>query len=144
MDHRHGTRHAVAWPVVLRIGDRRDHGTILNVSLSGAYIRTAARLSAPAFIHLTLLPGTPAPWHPQEPALVVRTDSGGFAVEWHEDAVLDALLPPYASDETRAFKFAAPALPAPGRRAAVPAPHLPHRAEGSARPAAAARQTHGA
>jgi len=94
MDHRHGTRHVVRWPVVLQIGRRRYLGMILDVSLTGAYIRTAAPVTPPAFIDLTLLPGdSPPTWQPQEPALVVRVDAGGIAVEWHEEAAPSAVLP---------------------------------------------------
>ena len=81
MDHRHGTRHAVRWPVVLQFGDRRHHGTILDISLTGAYIRTSARVTPPAFVDLKLLTVSQA-WQPRAPALVIRTDAYGIAVEW--------------------------------------------------------------
>lgn len=91
MEHRHGTRHAVAWPVLLSIGNRRHRGAITDVSLTGAYVRTNARVHPPAFVRLRIEGASF--WQPRMPVLVVRTGSHGIGVEWQEEMPLGELLP---------------------------------------------------
>lgn len=137
MEHRWGMRHAVNWPVLLGVDRRSVTGKMLNVSLSGAYVKTPLRLPAPALLRLSVNPASDFAWHLEEPVLVVRRDGEGLAIEWQEDvapAWLDALRAALLTP--RGLRGSAPAPRARLPYEVVPALHLPHAAAGSERSAA--------
>ncbi len=144
MDHRQGTRHPVNWPVVLRIGNRRHGGTIMDVSMTGAYIRTTARVVPPAFVGVKLRSRGSSAWSSQEPMLVVRVDAFGFAVEWNEELSLGAMMPQEPIGTADSLTGAARMRPEPRRAADARALRWPPPAETTERKDADARRRHGA
>jgi hypothetical protein len=86
MEHRWGSRIAV--DIVVRISARPSTigvGRILNLSLSGAWIRAHLNLSVLSRV-MVVLDSTPARKHeaPSIGAYVTRTSRDGFGVEWYE------------------------------------------------------------
>jgi hypothetical protein len=81
MEHRWGQREDVSIPVRLRWRQRYGAATgeITNISASGAWIQTNARLPLLAPLEVDMLaaggPGSIA-------AYVVRKSSGGYGIEW--------------------------------------------------------------
>lgn len=78
MEHRWGVRVLVDIPVRLRCRGSNCVGAIINISLSGAFIRMEKALNrfAPLEIELEGLEGCTVP------SFVVRVQSDGVGVEW--------------------------------------------------------------
>lgn len=105
MEHRWGNRRDINRTVHIETrAGVASRGRITNVSISGAFVRTA--LPAPLFSHIRLqftgmVHGKRAPISVE--GQVVRKDESGFGVEWSEfaaDAVRAlVLVPPYRSTE---------------------------------------------
>ncbi|MGH8232091.1 MAG: hypothetical protein ACRESY_09740 [Steroidobacteraceae bacterium] len=100
MEHRWGERHKTNVPVRLRgQPDAIGQGRLLNLSLSGAWVRT--ELVPPLFSAIELTLGSPgAPGHPHWlncrclSGRVVRQGRHGIGIEWDEAAgetVLDLM-----------------------------------------------------
>ncbi len=131
MDHRGGVRHPVHWAVTFLVDGHRHKGTMRDVSLSGAFVASRARVSAPGLMRLNFRTGGSASERRQEDALVVRVTPQGFGVEW------EAELPPQwlrerLEDEARrppVVKARAPQRPAVARRAPAREPRSPLPAE---------------
>jgi hypothetical protein len=84
MEHRFGKRYACGARVQIASGAGiAGAGRLSNVSLSGAYIQTGLKLPTCALVSVTKLR---ADDHRsiELQASVVRSDAGGFAVEWCE------------------------------------------------------------
>lgn len=85
MEHRWGRRITVEIPVRLEFGGQPPgRGVLRNASISGGFIETSLEL--PVFTNLVVcLPaGTSA--SPELAACVLRSQPGGFAVEWRDMA----------------------------------------------------------
>jgi len=83
MDHRWGPRRACRAQVnVSARGGITGSGRLRDVSLSGAFLETAASL--PLFAQLAIsLVSADGSAHPLDfPAVVVRQDAGGVGIEW--------------------------------------------------------------
>ena len=105
MEHRWGHRRDINRTVQLETrGGVASRGRLTNVSISGAFVKTA--LPAPLFSHIRLQftgmvhdKRTPISLEGQ----VVRKDEGGFGVEWSEFAAEAVkalvLVPPYRQTE---------------------------------------------
>ncbi len=84
MEHRWGSRVGVNVPVTLDFPARSEPGCLVDLSVSGARIRSAARPAPLTFLHVSVMPahhharGRPL----RIPAHVVRWTPTGFAVEW--------------------------------------------------------------
>ena len=79
IEHRWGTRIALAAPAELRTEHQAPIAVIVdNASLSGAYLRTRARLPLLSCVHIHVEDG-PDEWLE---ACVVRHDEAGMGVEW--------------------------------------------------------------
>lgn len=84
IDHRWGSRFPSSVTTELRNEQGEHHeGVVLNVSLSGALIRTtlAPRLLSRLYVHSPIDPST---W---TEAFVVRKDERGVGIEWVEPGV---------------------------------------------------------
>lgn len=84
IDHRWGSRFPTGITTELRNERGEQHeGVVLNVSLSGALIRTtlSPRLMSRLYVHSPLDPST---W---TEAFVVRKDDRGLGIEWVEPGV---------------------------------------------------------
>lgn len=84
IDHRWGSRFSSNVATELRNERGEQHeGVVLNVSLSGALIRTtlAPRLLSRLYVHSPIDPST---W---TEAFVVRKDDRGVGIEWVEPGV---------------------------------------------------------
>jgi hypothetical protein len=82
MEHRWGKRCSVDLPVLLRLESGRIEGRVRELSLSGAYLATAARVGAGQSLSIELAGGE----LPPVVAWVIRQDAHGLAVEWQEFA----------------------------------------------------------
>lgn len=79
IEHRWGTRIPLDAPAELRTDDGHAIGVVVgNASLSGAYIRTAARLPILSCVFVHVLDG-PTQWLE---ACVVRHEDEGMGLEW--------------------------------------------------------------
>jgi len=100
MEHRWGRREHVTIPVRLCWRQRRGaaNGEITNLSVSGAWIRTAAVLPLlmPLEVDMLTEEGRSA-----LPAFVVRRSSGGVGIEWREPLQERLRLPPRGSNGPR-------------------------------------------
>lgn len=96
MEHRWGSRIAVHVPVRLDLPAATSPGCLVDLSVSGARIRSSARPAPLTFLYVSVLPSHPhargRPLH--IPAHVVRWTANGFAVEWQAlaQAAVRALL----------------------------------------------------
>jgi hypothetical protein len=89
-ERRRAPRAAVTWPAVLeRSSGPRARGTVVNASVSGIKVETAAELRVGEIIRVRLsLPGEPA--DVSAAAQVVRTDAQGAALHFMDLAAVDA------------------------------------------------------
>jgi len=86
MEHRWGQRRDVHLRVRLRThGGLVARGTLLNISMSGAFVATAFRLQPLSHVRMFVMPqhGQAMPAGPAE-AQVVRHTSEGLGLEWCE------------------------------------------------------------
>jgi hypothetical protein len=116
MEHRFGTRFTTSVPVLMLTNEQLLEVRILDVSLSGALVRSQEPLQAPSIVWLAL-PGArgDVSW---ERALVVRTIAGGAGLEWLEGPDAERL---------RRLRRAGPPVRAAGRRRpATPLPEARH------------------
>src|SRR5690348_8839379 len=88
MEHRLGTRISISLPVKLHhAGKTPAFGQILNVSLSGAFVRTSANLEPLARIGIVCEGAySEAAGAPSVTAFVTRVAADGVALEWLEFA----------------------------------------------------------
>ena len=82
MEHRWGKRSRVDLHMSLRVGEQTILGRVRELSLSGAYLATAARVGAGHSLSVELAGGE----LPPVLAWVIRQDAHGLAVEWQEFA----------------------------------------------------------
>ena len=88
MEHRLGTRVPVSLPVsIIRKRAAHAFGSMLNVSLSGAYVETRATLPPFARVDVVCWPTCSDRAHcPGVPAYVSRVGRNGVGIEWLEFA----------------------------------------------------------
>lgn len=122
MEHRLGTRMPTSVPVrLLRARTVLAFGSMLNASLSGAYIETSAPLPPLARVDVACGPVSPDRARcPGVPAYVTRVAASGLAVEWFEFApsMIRQLLLPGESEESPATKSSAAGRRLDGRQGA--------------------------
>ena len=100
MEHRWGERIEWGGLVRLHIGPHRTvHGRIVNLSVSGAYVATADRIPAQAYVDVELdhFPCREGSKPCLIPAHVVRRTARGVALEWNNfspRAIRAAIAPP--------------------------------------------------
>ncbi|MBS0421248.1 MAG: PilZ domain-containing protein [Proteobacteria bacterium] len=100
MEHRWGQRDDVSIPVRLRWRQRygASTGEITNISASGAWIQTNAQLPLLTPLEVDMLA---AGGRGGIAAYVVRTDSGGYGIEWRSPSEQRLQVPAGGVDNPR-------------------------------------------
>jgi hypothetical protein len=85
MEHRWGQRRScVARVCITAAAGLAGYGRLRNVSMSGAFLETALPLPLFAQIAIAVLHDDGARHRVEFTATVVRSDPGGFGIEWNE------------------------------------------------------------
>lgn len=104
MEHRWGRRVGLNMPVLLLTESHTPVlGRIENVSVSGAFIRVAAREPLPSYLQVeVIVPDKPSHVAERVPAFVTRRNGDGVGIEWRDLAPLPVRILVAAPDRNAA------------------------------------------